>query len=240
MEESEQIVIVYNYWTEFADEEEDVYPDDELSTCSGSVARVGETNFRITWYTSLAITGPWGPTLNLGDIIEVRPLSDGTYRYLGTSEKNDRIGNITWPVRMEIFNRLDASWKTRIISALKADEPPQQENHQQGERLQRAVENLRKQHKWGDISDEEYRSERNVLMRQLKLLDAAVKPHPLPNLERSAEFLQDLPRLWLHPGVTHEEREALVKQVFQRITIDGKDFVDLEPKPEYTPPSPLW
>ena len=72
-------------------------------------------------------------------------------------------------------------------------------------------------------------------MRQLKLLDDAVKPHQLPNLERAAEFLQDLPSLWLHAGVTHEEREALVKQVFQRITIDGKDFVDIEPKPEYAP-----
>ena len=87
----------------------------------------------------------------------------------------------------------------------------------------------------GDISDEEYRTERSVLVRQLKLLDDAVKPRQLPNLERAAEFLQDLPRLWLHPGVTHEEREALVKQVFQRITIDGKDFVDIEPKPEYAP-----
>ena len=106
---------------------------------------------------------------------------------------------------------------------------------QLGERLQRALENLRKQHKWGDISDEEYRSERNVLVRQLKLLDDAVKPRQLPNLERAAEFLQNLPGLWLHPGVTHEDREALVKQVFQRITIDGKDFVDIEPKPEYAP-----
>ena len=63
---------------------------------------------------------------------------------------------------------------------------------QLGKRLQRALENLRKQHKWGDISDEEYRTERNVLVRQLKLLDAAVKPRQLPNLERAAEFLQDL------------------------------------------------
>ena len=52
---------------------------------------------------------------------------------------------------------------------------------------------------------------------------------------RGAEFLQDLPSLWLHAGVTQEEREALVKQVFQRITIDGKEFVDIEPKPEYAP-----
>ena len=35
--------------------------------------------------------------------------------------------------------------------------------------------------------------------------------------------------------MTREEREALVKQVFQRITIDGIDFVDREAKPEYTP-----
>jgi len=70
---------------------------------------------------------------------------------------------------------------------------------------------------------------------QLKLLDGAVKPRQLPNLERAAEFLQNLPGLWLHPGVTHEEREALVRQVFRRITIDGKEFVDIEPKPEYAP-----
>ena len=62
--------------------------------------------------------GPWGPTLNLGDIIEVRPLSDGTYRYLGTSEKNDRVGNITWPVRMEIFDRDDLlSLLSRFVNA---------------------------------------------------------------------------------------------------------------------------
>ena len=71
-------------------------------------------------------------------------------------------------------------------------------------------------------------------MQQLKLLDA-VKPRQLLNLERSAEFLQDLPSLCLNPGVTHEERKALVKQLFRRITIEGKDFVDISPKPEYAP-----
>jgi len=57
---------------------------------------------------------------------------------------------------------------------------------------------------------------------------------------RAANLLEDLPALWLHTGVTHEEREALVQQVFRRITIDGKDFVDIEPKPEYAPFSPPW
>ena len=37
------------------------------------------------------------------------------------------------------------------------------------------------------------------------------------------------------PGVTHEEREALVQQVFLRITIDGKEFMSIEPKAPYAP-----
>ena len=72
-------------------------------------------------------------------------------------------------------------------------------------------------------------------MRQLKVHTTSAEPTHLPNLERSAKFLEDLPVLWLHPGVTHEELEALVRQVFRRITIDGKDFVDIEPKPVYAP-----
>ena len=73
-------------------------------------------------------------------------------------------------------------------------------------------------------------------MRQLKVhTSTTVMPTHLPNLERAANFLEDLPALRLHPGVTHEEREALVRQVFRRITIDGKKFVYIEPKPEYAP-----
>ena len=130
--------------------------------------------------------------------------------------------------------KLDATWKGRVIAVLRSDEPPQ-EDRGQGERLRRALENLRKQHQWGDLSDDEYRREREIIMRQLKVHTTAVKPTHLPNLDRAANFLEDLPALWLHPGVTHEEREALVQQVFRRITIDGKEFVDIEPKPEYAP-----
>jgi len=130
--------------------------------------------------------------------------------------------------------KLDPTWKSRIIAVLRSDEPPQEDQGQE-ERLGRALENLRKQHQWGDISDDEYRRERDILMRQLKVHSTAVKPTHLPNLERAANFLEDLLALWLHPGVTHEEREALVQQVFRRIAIDGKEFVDIEPKPEYAP-----
>jgi len=38
-------------------------------------------------------------------------------------------------------------------------------------------------------------------MRQLKVHTTTVMPIHLPNLERAANFLEDLPALWLHPGV---------------------------------------
>jgi len=85
----------------------------------------------------------------------------------------------------------------------------------------------------GDISDDEYRREQGIIMRQLKVhTSTTVMPTHLPNLERAANFLEDLPALWLHPGVIHEEREALIRQVFLQITIAGKEFVDIEPKPD--------
>jgi hypothetical protein len=130
--------------------------------------------------------------------------------------------------------KLDATWKTRIIAALKNEEPKEQD-HGQEERLTRAIENLRKQHLWGDLSDGDYRREREPLERQLKLLAKPAQSPELPNLERAARLLDDLPSLWQHPGVTHEQRESLVQEVFRSITIDGKDLVSIEPNPAYVP-----
>ena len=55
------------------------------------------------------------------------------------------------------------------------------------------------------------------------------------NLERSAQLLQDMQVLWSHPGVTDEQREALVQEVFHRITIAGKELLSIEPKASYAP-----
>ena len=44
----------------------------------------------------------------------------------------------------------------------------------QGERLRRALENLRKQHQWGNISDDEYRREREI-QRELSVGNPSVQ-----------------------------------------------------------------
>ena len=102
--------------------------------------------------------------------------------------------------------------------------------------MEHALERLRKQHVWGDLSDKKYRREREGLERRLKLVATPVQSHQLPNLETAAGLLRDLPALWLQPGVTDGQRKTLVQEVFRRITIDWKDFVSIEPKAEYVPP----
>ena len=39
----------------------------------------------------------------------------------------------------------------------------------------------------------------------------------------------------MHSGVTHEQRESLVRSEFRRINIDGKEFVSIEPQAAYVP-----
>jgi DNA invertase Pin-like site-specific DNA recombinase len=136
--------------------------------------------------------------------------------------------------RVLAYIKLDEGWKDLIIADLRSKDEVKGDPEQRG-KITKALENLRKQHLWGDILDDEYRSERTLLERQLKVTNPEPRFPALPNLERAAQLLNDLPVLWSHQGVTNEQREALVQEVFERIIIDGKALVSVEPKSAYLP-----
>ena len=129
---------------------------------------------------------------------------------------------------------LDQEWEHTVMRALRQekDAPP---CDQEQARLERALTNLRKQHLWGDISDEEYRQEKQELERQRNRLTPLSVTVPIPNLERAAQLLTDLPALWSHPGVTDEQRECLVREIFEQVRLRGRNLVAVEPKPQYQP-----
>ncbi len=129
---------------------------------------------------------------------------------------------------------LEEGWKSLLLSAL-YDEQETKNTKSQQDRLIKALENLRKQHIWGDIADDDYRRERITLERQLQAISQDTTPPELPNLERAAELLNSLPSLWSHPGVTNEERENLVQEIFTEINMDGGSLVSIGPKPAYIP-----
>jgi hypothetical protein len=73
------------------------------------------------------------------------------------------------------------------------------------------------------------------LERQKELISPPPQPKNLPNLERAAELLKNMKILWSHSGVTDEQRESFLQEVFSQITIDGKQITEIKPKPSYTP-----
>jgi hypothetical protein len=129
---------------------------------------------------------------------------------------------------------LPDTWKSMIMEATMNDDGYQADT-KEIPRIQQALENLRKQHLWGDLTDKAYRQERVVLERQMKLVSPSPQVRHIPNLERSAEILKNMPILWSHTGVNDEQRESFLREVFTQIAIDGKRITSIEPKSNYAP-----
>ena len=102
-------------------------------------------------------------------------------------------------------------------------------------RIDAAIANLRKQHVWDVISDQEFKAEYQVLQRQRRALEPKPTAASTPNLDRAAELLQNLPALWKHPGVTQDQRRELALGVFDEIRIRDGKLVAVKPQPEYLP-----
>ena len=129
---------------------------------------------------------------------------------------------------------LDDSWRDAVLTAL-AKEGPEPDHRLDIRRIERAISKLRKQHMWGAISDEKFKTEHQLLRRQLRTLTPPASPKMTPNLDRAAELLRDLPALWQHPGVSPEQRRDMAHEIFQEIRLREGSLVAVKPKPNYAP-----
>jgi hypothetical protein len=130
--------------------------------------------------------------------------------------------------------RLDDGWRDAVLRVL-ANEGPEPDHTLELKRVEAALANLRKQHLWGAIGDDEFKAESQALERQRRVL-AAPPPQPLtPNLDRAATLLQDLPALWEHPGVSAAQRRDLVREVFEEVRLQKGALAAVKPRPAYAP-----
>ena len=125
-------------------------------------------------------------------------------------------------------------WRRVMLRAL-AEEGPQPDHILEIGRIDGAMANLRKQHLWGAVSDEEFQAECQSLKRQCSALEPGPSSPETPELERAAQLLQDLPALWQHPGVTMEQRREIVREVFHEIRLRVGEVSAVQPRPQYTP-----
>ena len=128
----------------------------------------------------------------------------------------------------------DDGWHAAILGAL-ATEGPQPDHRLEMKRIEMALANLKKQHLWGAVTDEEFKTEYRTLARQWKSLELPVTPELAPNLERAAQLLRDMPLLGQHPGVTPKQRRDVAREVFQELRLKEGRLVAITPRPEYAP-----
>ena len=126
---------------------------------------------------------------------------------------------------------LDDGWRDAVLRAM-VNEGPRPDHTLETKRIQSAIANLRKQHLWSAIDDDGFKEEFQALERQRKSLAPMPQPHVMPNMERAAELLQNLPALWQHPGTTPEQRRELVREVFQEARLrQGSISAPAHPEP---------
>ena len=129
---------------------------------------------------------------------------------------------------------LGDSWKEAVLAAL-ANEGPQPDNSSEIKRVETAIANLRKQHLWSAIDDQQFKAEYQSLDRWRRTLAPSPEAHITPNLDRAAVLLSDLPALWQHPGVTPEQRRDLAREVFQEVRIRRGYLIAVKPRSQYAP-----
>ena len=130
--------------------------------------------------------------------------------------------------------KLDDGWRSAVLRAM-SNEGPEPDNSLDIRRIDSAMANLRKQHLWDVIGDDDFKSEYQALQRQRRALEPNLSQRSTPDLGRAAELLRDLPALWEHPGVTQEQRRGLAREVFDAIRIRGGKLVAVKPRPDYAP-----
>ncbi len=129
---------------------------------------------------------------------------------------------------------LDEGWRAAVLRAL-ANEGSRPDHTLEARRIEGALGNLKKQHLWGAVSDEEFKGAFQDLIRQLKALQMPVAATMIPNLDRAAQLIKDLPSLWHHEGVTAEQRRELGREVFEQIRLREGRLVAVKPRPQYAP-----
>jgi hypothetical protein len=93
------------------------------------------------------------------------------------------------------------------------------------------LERIKNLYKWGDMSEEDYRREREATQRELKALDPIESQ--TKNLDRLAEFLANVAEAW--EVANGEQRNKLARSLFQEVWIKDKQVVAVRPQPELEP-----
>ncbi|MDP2950434.1 MAG: recombinase family protein [Chloroflexota bacterium] len=122
-------------------------------------------------------------------------------------------------------------YQTRILARQKDIAVKQDEISKERARLNQQLERIKKLFQWGDYDEDQYFQEKHGLERQLRELEPSAEYAAV--LQRLAEYLSQVPEAW--KGATGDQRNRLLRRLFEEVWIKDDQIVALRPRAEMEP-----
>ena len=123
---------------------------------------------------------------------------------------------------------IPGDYQERILALYSSLSAQRQEAQTAKVQLLGRLDRLKKLYQWGDITEDQYRSDSRDIKQEL---EAIVEPgEDEAVLERLRAFLTDVGLAW--ERATEEQRNRLARQLFETIWIRNRQIVSVRPRPE--------
>ena len=126
--------------------------------------------------------------------------------------------------------RLPPEYLGEVVAELRRRQRTASADDGEAERLAREVERWRRLFVLGEIDEVRYRREASPLRRRVAELQ---RPQEVLDVERAVNCLRDMGSLWAE-SPRRQQRE-FVREVFERMVVEGAELASITPKPLYAP-----
>ncbi len=178
-----------------------------------------------------------------GSMLGSASRSAGKYRYrhmrCSTAQRRGKDACPQPMVRAEVLEgqiaayvggmRLSPEYLGEVVAELRRRQSIKRDDGE-AQRLEREMERWRKLFVLGDIDETRYRREASPLRRRIAELE---RPQEVLDVERALLYLRDVGALWAESQ--RQQQREFVREVFQRMTVDGQEVRSIAPKPLYAP-----
>jgi DNA invertase Pin-like site-specific DNA recombinase len=126
---------------------------------------------------------------------------------------------------------LSEDWREQLLAQTHGEEEDVASRERDQRRLEARLARLRDLYSWGDISRDEYQTERDSAERELAQLVPEAAEHD--RLGAFVRYLESLPAAW--EDATPEQRNRLVNLIYEEICVDGPAVEYIKPRSELEP-----
>lgn len=122
-------------------------------------------------------------------------------------------------------------YQSRILEGHRRLQEAYWDTIQDRKRLKAQLRRAKELYEWGEYTWEEYTARREMLQRQLRVLE--VSSNGIGNLDKLAVFLRDVIAAWV--VATREQRSKLARCLFEEAWLQDKKVVAVKPYKEFEP-----